>query len=146
MKTQTFGIEIEMTGLTRYDAAKTVAAYFGTSERYVGGTYSAYEVADSTGRIWKLMSDASIRAERKNGATATDDYKVELVSPICRYDDIETVQAIVRELRKGGDESERLDRHTCPHRQGRTHRPLAEKHSQHHGKQRRPAVQSPGCK
>ena len=102
MKNQTFGIEIEMTGLTRYDAAKTVAIYFGTAERYVGGTYSAYEVNDQAGRVWKLMSDASIRAQRKNGGIATDDYRVELVSPICRYGDIETVQEIVRELRKAG--------------------------------------------
>ena len=102
MKNQTFGIEIEMTGLTRYDAAKTVAKYFGTTERYVGGGYSAYEVNDPTGRTWKLMSDASIRAEKKGGGTASDDYKVELVSPICRYEDIETVQAIVRELRHAG--------------------------------------------
>jgi predicted RNA-binding protein YlqC (UPF0109 family) len=102
MKNQTFGIEIEMTGLTRYDAAKTVAAYFGTAERYVGGTYSAYEVNDQAGRVWKLMSDASIRAQRKNGGIATDDYRVELVSPICRYGDIETVQEIVRKLRKAG--------------------------------------------
>lgn len=103
MKNQTFGIEIEMTGMTRYDAAKTLAKYFGTTENYVGGCYSAYEVKDPTGRTWKLMSDASIRAEtKKAGITAGSDYKVEMVSPICRYGDIETVQEIVRELRKAG--------------------------------------------
>lgn len=101
MKEQTFGIEIEMTGLTRYDAAKVVAKYFGTTERYVGGGYSAYEVKDQAGRIWKLMSDASIRAERRGGS-ADSDYKVELVSPICRYGDIETMQEIVRILRAAG--------------------------------------------
>ena len=102
MKNQTFGIEIEMTGLTRYDAAKVVAGYFNTTEKYTGGGYSAYEVKDQAGRIWKLMSDASIRAERKNGTPADTDYRVELVSPICRYGDIETVQEIIRRLRKEG--------------------------------------------
>ena len=102
MKTQTFGIEIEMTGLTRYDAAKAVAGYFGTTESYTGGTYRAYEVTDTTGRVWKLMYDASIRAEKSGGGTADSDYRVELVSPICRYKDIETVQEIVRVLRKAG--------------------------------------------
>ena len=101
MRNQTFGIEIEMTGITRYEAAKVVARYFGTSEYYRGGTYSTYEVKDQTGRVWKLMSDASIRAERKGGG-ATSDHRVELVSPICRYGDIETIQEIVRELRKAG--------------------------------------------
>lgn len=103
MKNQTFGIEIEMTGLTRYDAARTLAQYFETTEQYVGGNYSTYEVKDQTGRIWKLMNDASIRPETKRiGQIATSDYKVEMVSPICKYDDIETVQDIVRELRKSG--------------------------------------------
>jgi hypothetical protein len=103
MKNQTFGIEIEMTGMTRYYSAKVLAKYFGTTENYVGGSYSAYEVKDQAGRTWKLMSDASIRPETKKvGITASNDYKVEMVSPICRYGDIETVQEIVRELRKAG--------------------------------------------
>ena len=102
MKQQTFGIEIEMTGLTRYDAAKAVAQYFGTTEKYVGGTYSTYEVKDQQGRVWKLMSDASVRAENRRGQSASNDYRVELVSPICKYEDIETVQEIVRELRRTG--------------------------------------------
>ena len=31
MRTQKFGIEIEMTGITRERAAKVIAGYFGTS-------------------------------------------------------------------------------------------------------------------
>ncbi len=102
MKEQTFGIEIEMTGLSRYDAAKALAKYYGTTENYVGGSYSAYEVKDQAGRTWKVMSDASIRPETRRGQTASNDYRVELVSPVCRYGDIETVQEIIRELRKAG--------------------------------------------
>ena len=30
MRTQRFGIEIELTGITREDAAKVIAEYFGT--------------------------------------------------------------------------------------------------------------------
>lgn len=102
MKNQKFGIEIEMTGLTRYDAARVIAQHFGTTERYAGGGYGTYEVKDGSGRTWKLVSDASIRTERKNGGRTDSDYQVELVSPICAYDDIETVQEIVRKLRKAG--------------------------------------------
>ena len=101
MKTQTFGIEIELTGLTRQAAAKTVAAYFGTTAEYVGGSYDAYQVRDNCGRAWKLMSDSSIRHECRRGASTTE-YRVELVSPICRNEDIETVQEIIRKLRKAG--------------------------------------------
>lgn len=104
MKEQTFGIEIEFTGMTRYDAAKVVAKYFGTTERYAGATYgvTGYEISDQAGRIWKIAYDSSIKAQTKGGKEASDDYKVELVSPICRYGDIETVQEIVRELRRAG--------------------------------------------
>lgn len=102
MKDQTFGIEIEMTGITRYEASKTVAKYFGTTEQYVGGSYNAYEVKDQMGRKWQIVSDASIRAENKRGQTTDNDYKVEIVSPICRYSDIETVQELIRALRKAG--------------------------------------------
>jgi hypothetical protein len=101
MKTQTFGIEIEVTGITREEAAKAIAAYFGTETEYTGGAYNAYAVKDNTGRTWKLMSDSSIRAEARTG-TATSAHKVELVSPICTYEDIETVQEITRQLRKAG--------------------------------------------
>jgi len=104
MKNQTFGIEIELTGVTREEAANTVADYFGTQAQYAGGAYDAYWVRDNTGRTWKLMSDSSIRAEARTG-TATSAHRVELVSPICQYEDIETVQEIIRLLRKGGAKS-----------------------------------------
>ena len=56
MKTQKFGIEIEMTGITREQAAKVIAAYFQTGEtNYVGGTYRTYEAKDTKGRAWKAM-------------------------------------------------------------------------------------------
>lgn len=101
MKTQSFGIEIELTGLTRKEAADTVANYFGTTAEYIGTGYDAYQVRDNSGRAWKLMSDSSIRPECWRG-TATSEHKVELVSPICRYEDIETIQEIIRKLRKAG--------------------------------------------
>ena len=101
MKTQTLGIEIELTGLTRKAAANALAAYFGTTAEYIGAGYDAYQVRDNSGRAWKLMSDSSIRPESRVG-TATSEHKVELVSPICRYEDIETVQEIIRQLRKAG--------------------------------------------
>ena len=35
MRTQKFGIEIEMTGITREKAAKVIAEYFGTESFYI---------------------------------------------------------------------------------------------------------------
>ena len=42
LKEQRFGIEIEMTGITRQKAAEVTAQYFGTSSRYLGTFYDTY--------------------------------------------------------------------------------------------------------
>ena len=42
LKNQNFGIEIEMTGITRSTAAKVIAGYFHTDATHVGGCYDAY--------------------------------------------------------------------------------------------------------
>ena len=102
MKNQNFGIEIEMTGITRATASKVVAGYFHTTAIHVGGVYDAYSVRDSDNRQWKIMSDASIRCENRNGNSASRLYAVEFVTPICNYNDIETVQELVRQLRASG--------------------------------------------
>ena len=102
MRSQRFGIEIEMTGLTRCEAAKVLAGYFRTETTYVGGSYDAYTVRDHEGRQWKIMKDSSIRCENKSGVRASDRHAVEMVSPICHYDDIPTIQELVRQLRHKG--------------------------------------------
>ena len=96
MKTQTFGIEIEMNHITRQRAAQVVAETLGEGAtfRHTGGAYDAWEVTAPDGRRWKLVSDASIAGPRTHGT--------EFVSPICRWEDIETVQACVRALRAAG--------------------------------------------
>lgn len=106
MLTTRFGIEIEFTGITRETAAKTAAAYLNGTYEYIGTYYRTYEVTQPDGRKWKFMSDGSINTQRKeNGhkVRADRDYSVEMVSPILTYrEDIETLQGLVRELRKAG--------------------------------------------
>lgn len=102
MRSQNFGIEIEMTGLTRAAAARIIAGHFGTQATHVGGGYDAYTIRDNRNRQWKVVSDASIRCRNGNNRSASRDYSVEFVSPICQYEDIETVQELVRKLRAGG--------------------------------------------
>ena len=91
-----------MTGITRGSAAKVIAEHFGTSAIHVGGTYDTYTVEDDTGRKWKVVSDASIQCQSREERTASRLYAVEVVSPICKYEDINTIQELVRELRRGG--------------------------------------------
>lgn len=102
MRNQNFGIEIEMTGLTRAAAAQIVAGYFNTTATHVGGGYDTYAVRDDRNRQWKLMSDSSIRCQGRGSRAAGSQYEVEFVSPICQYEDIETIQELVRKLRTGG--------------------------------------------
>lgn len=102
MRDQNFGIEIEMTGLTRAAAARIIAGHFDTDACHVGGGYDVYTVRDNAGRQWKVMSDASIRCQNGSNRTAGSQYSVEVVSPICQYGDIETIQEIVRKLRAAG--------------------------------------------
>ena len=91
-----------MTGITRNAAAKIIAKHFGTEASHVGGSYDTYTIGDGTGRRWKVVSDGSIRCQARGERTASRLYSVEVVSPICKYEDIETVQELVRELRRGG--------------------------------------------
>ena len=105
LKEQRFGIEIEMTGITREAAAETAAEYFGTRSRYIGTYYDVYAALDPEGRQWKFMSDGSIDAQKRVGGkkiSADREYQTEMVSPICRYEDIVSIQEIVRKLKERG--------------------------------------------
>ncbi len=99
MKKQTIGVEIEMNNITREKAAKKVAEYFGTRAWYADREYgySSWACKDGQGRVWKFQKDVSI-----NGPDAE---KCELVTPILIYEDIETLQDIIRLLRKAGGKS-----------------------------------------
>lgn len=101
IKTQNFGVEIELTGITRCEAAQVIADYYGTTRTYIGTYYDTYGARDRKGRIWKAMSDASITTQRRtNGrrVSAGSGYSCEVVTPILQYEDIEDLQNIIRAL------------------------------------------------
>ena len=78
-------------GITRKDAAKVIADYYGTTSYASGTYYDVYEATDRQGRKWKAMSDGSIDTEGNGGA-----YSCEIVTPVCRWEDIEDIQEIVK--------------------------------------------------
>lgn len=106
MKNQTIGVEIEMTGITREAAADVIAAYLSGIISYSHDCYDTYKITAPDGRVWKVMSDASIITKQKvcgQFINADKTYSVEFVTPILTYDaDIETLQEIVRQLRQAG--------------------------------------------
>ena len=97
-----FGIEIEFTGITREYAAEVAVEVLG-GRITRGGNCS---VIAPDGREWQFVYDGSVTPLKKvRGSiiSANDDYKVELVSPILTYrEDINTLQELVRRLRKAG--------------------------------------------
>ena len=101
LKNQTIGVEVEMNGISRKAAAKTAAEYFGTG-RYEDTArrngYFSWSAWDADGREWKFQRDVSI--------AGPDDEKCEMVTPILRYEDIETLQEVCRRLRKAGAKSD----------------------------------------
>ena len=100
MKAQTIGVEVEMNNITRDRAAKIAADFFGTGRfentAYRNG-YMTWSAWDAQGREWKFQKDVSI--------AGPDSHKTELVTPILRYEDIETLQELIRRLRKAGAKS-----------------------------------------
>ena len=106
MLNKNFGIEIEFTGITRNEAAKVAAEYLNGTVVSTGDYYDTKKITTADGRVWKIMSDGSISCQKKEGrqkVAATREYSVELVSPILTYQgDIETLQELVRRLRKAG--------------------------------------------
>lgn len=98
---QTFGVEIELTGITRKRAARVIARYFGTEPEYLGTYYDIWGAKDNEGRMWKCMSDSSIRCINIYGnPTDNKNYSCELVTPILKYEDLDTLKAIVNELQE----------------------------------------------
>lgn len=102
MLTKKFGIEIELTGITKDIAANTLKKIVGGRLQHTRDSYDTIKVNATDGRTWKIMNDSSIRKENRWGSTEDRDYSVEFVSPILTSADIDTIQEIVRALRAIG--------------------------------------------
>lgn len=101
MKKQTIGVEVEMNNIRRSQAAKIAAEFFGT-ERFQNTAsrngYETWSAWDEQGREWKFQKDVSI--------TGPEGEKCELVTPILTYEDMETLQELLRKLRRAGAKSD----------------------------------------
>lgn len=109
IKKQKFGVEIEMTGITREKAANIIADVLGsTVSGRDASCYQTRTIKDSKRRSWKVMRDSSITPSRNDRTQEyLDEYRVEMVTPPLNYEDIETLQAIVRKLRESGAKADR---------------------------------------
>ena len=90
-KTLGFGTELEYTHISREGAARAIQSVVGGNIIHTGGSYDAWTVTAPDGRKWKAVSDGSL-----SGTSA------EVVTPILHWDDLDTLQKVVRALRRAG--------------------------------------------
>ncbi|MHB9037103.1 MAG: amidoligase family protein, partial [Armatimonadota bacterium] len=90
-----FGCEIEVVGKERKAVAKAIQSVVGGKIEHVGqpSCYDPYHLVDSKGRLWKVVADSSL-------GDVTFDLRAEIVTPILTYNDIPTLQEVVRSVRK----------------------------------------------
>lgn len=101
----TFGVEVEMTGITRESAAHVAATVLNGTTRYIGGAYGKWACKDDRGREWLFVSDASIAAvnERGRRVDSRSGYSCELNTPPLTYaEDMDKLQELIRALRSAG--------------------------------------------
>jgi len=91
-----FGVEIETVRRTRRSVARGIQSIVGGMVEHVGSPscYDPYHVIAEDGRVWKVVADASLSNVAKQ-------FQAEIVSPILNYDDLQTLQSIVRHVRTG---------------------------------------------
>lgn len=98
IKTQRFGVEVELTGITRCQAAQAMQTVLKGDIEHFG---RAYYVHDEKYREWSVVYDGSITPLNRGGGL-DDEYKVEINTPVLEYDDIPLLQDVIRAIRKAG--------------------------------------------
>lgn len=91
MSAMTYGCELEYEGIGQDKAAKVVAEVVGGQAHYEGTHLHNWVVTQPDGRKWQIVSDGSLRGTSS-----------ETVSPILTLADMETLQEVVRALRRNG--------------------------------------------
>lgn len=109
MKTQTFGVEIECSGISPRAMAIVCARSLGVDENEVvperynhdGTTLSGYAFRDRLGKKWRVVHDGSLYSSTTDSGL-WDGGCGELVTPVLTYDRIPELQQIARDLRANG--------------------------------------------
>lgn len=103
--TRPFGVEIEMTGITRKKAAEVIQNVLDGKlyRRSSSKGRDHYQVIDGQERKWRIMFDKSmVRCNENCELTENEDYGVELCTPVLKYEDIPVLQEIAEALENAG--------------------------------------------
>ena len=92
-----FGVEIETIKRSRGDVADAIQTVVGGNAEHVGSPscYDPWHVVDERRRTWMVVADASLTNVPAN-------LRAEVVSPVLDYEDIQTLQDVVRAVRRCG--------------------------------------------
>ncbi|MBM6830317.1 amidoligase family protein [Anaerotignum lactatifermentans] len=104
MRWKKYGVEMDVTGITRKAAAEILADLFQTDYKFQSEDNS-YEVKDGAEKTWRIFSSDSIKAERYNGEKvvgANYMYQVKLLSPFLYENEFPMLEKALEQLELRG--------------------------------------------
>ncbi len=90
-----FGIEIETINRNRATVAQAIHSVVGGALGHSASGYDHWKVTDLQGRAWRVVHDASL-------SNVPSPLRAEVVSPVLTYADLDTLQQVVRAIRRCG--------------------------------------------
>lgn len=104
MRWKKYGIEMDMTGITRKAAAEILAEQFDTKVVFCLSD-NGYNVPDQNQRLWRILPSDSIKAERYNGEKvvgANYMYQVKLLSPFLYENEFPMLEKALEQMELQG--------------------------------------------
>lgn len=94
---QKYQIKLDITGITRKNAAQIVAEQFSATATSKDGDY---EVKDRLDRLWQFRQNESVRPECKNVPNSY--YATKIITPFCIRKDMPTIEQMMQSLENAG--------------------------------------------
>lgn len=104
MRWKKYGIEMDMTGITRKAVAEILAEQFDTKVVFCLSD-NGYNVPDQNQRLWRILPSDSIKAEKYNGEKvvgANYMYQVKLLSPFLYANEFPMLEKALEQLELKG--------------------------------------------
>ena len=104
MRWKKYGIEMDMTGITRKAVAEILAEQFDTKVVFCLSN-NGYNVPDQNQRLWRILPSDSIKAEKYNGEKvvgANYMYQVKLLSPFLYENEFPMLEKALEQLELQG--------------------------------------------
>ena len=105
-RTTKIGLEFEMTGIYKSETVELLRKYMKAScydEFLRNNIVCSYGVEDAENRSWKIVHDSSIEPKRTlRSKEAADAYRVELITPLITWDDLDTVNGLLYDFADHG--------------------------------------------